>query len=200
VFSLYSTLGLEENASQSAVQESHARLIARLKLDDFEYGTRAYDQAKRCISAIERAYKTLSDAQLKLKYQEQRAHAANPQYKGDVRPRIGQLCVASGMISMEQLQEAVEMQDSIGLPIGEVLQQKHFISQAELDGLLLGQEIIDVPAECTDPIGKRLVSLGLASEDMILVATMEQRTTGHSLQEIVVSHGWVDQKIVDVIL
>jgi hypothetical protein len=103
------------------------------------------------------------------------------------------------MISMEQLTEAVESQIKSGMPLGEVLQEKRFISAAELDGLLLGQEIIDVPSAVTEPTAVRLISLGLLTEDMGLIAQMEHRSQAVPLSDVVVRHNWVDPKILKII-
>jgi len=76
-----------------------------------------------------------------------------------------------------------------------VLQSKHFISQAELDGLLLGQQMIDVPSGCVDPVGQRLILLGLVSEDMVFVTQMEQKALGDSIGDLLVRRGWVDRQV-----
>jgi len=199
MISLFSVLGLQENAALDDVEAAYKTLSAELKAPGIEPGTKAHEQANICLLAIEKAHSTLISSELRAKYTEQRSEYLKGEKRGDTRPRIGQLCVASGMISMEQLSEAVEAQIKSGMPLGEVLQEKRFISAAELDGLLLGQEIIDVPSAVTEPTAVRLISLGLLTEDMGLIAQMEHRSQAVPLSDVVVRHNWVDPKILKIV-
>jgi len=194
LISLYAVLGLEESASTTQVEAAYEHLLQALSPDKFK-SDRARSQADKARVAIDKAHATLIRPELRQLYEKQRSEYLKGEKQGDSRPRLGQLCVASGMISMEQLREAVDTQVKTGMPLGEVLQDKQFISQAELDGLLLGQEMIDAPSAVTDPLGMRLVSLGLVSEDMVLIVQMEQRTQSKSSGELFVRHGWVDAEL-----
>jgi hypothetical protein len=199
MISLYSVLGLQEDAPKEAVDDAHLSLSAALEPGNFPDGSVARKQAERCLKAIENAYNTLSKPDLAKLYHDQREEYVKGEKKGDTRPRLGQLCVASGMITMDQLREAVDEQLKTGLPLGEVLQELHFISQAQLEGLLLGQEMIDVPSAVTDPIAVRLISLTLLSEDMALIAQMEKRAQGVTINEIVGRHGWIAPEVLDIV-
>jgi hypothetical protein len=180
------------------VDDAYARLKEALVLDKFKPGA-SRSQAGKAFTAVAQAYNTLSKAELRELYEKQREEYLKGEKKGDSRPRLGQLCVASGMISMEQLREAVDHQLKMGMQLGEVLQEKQFISQAELDGLLLGQEMIDAPSAVTDPLGLQLSSIGLVTEDMVLIVQMEQRSQGRSADELFVRHGWVDADVLKAI-
>lgn len=194
LISLYAVLGLEESAPTSEVEAAYKRLLQVLSPDKFKPGP-ARTQAEKAQVAIDKAHATLIQPELRQLYEQQRQEYLKGEKQGDTRPRLGQLCVASGMISMDQLKEAVDAQVKTGMPLGEVLQDKQFISQAELDGLLLGQEMIDAPSAVTDPLGMRLVSLGMVSEDMVLIVQMEKRTQGKSTDELFVRHGWIDAEV-----
>lgn len=194
LISLYAVLGLEESAPTPQVEAAYKRLLEVLAPDKFKPGP-ARMQAEKAQVAIDKAHATLIQPELKQLYEQQRQEYLKGEKQGDSRPRLGQLCVASGMISMDQLKEAVDAQVKTGMPLGEVLQDKQFISQAELDGLLLGQEMIDAPSAVTDPLGMRLVSLALVSEDMVLIVQMEKRTQGKSTDELFVRHGWIDAEV-----
>jgi hypothetical protein len=189
---LYLLLGLTESASLEDVKAAYKSLMESLDQKHFMRATPGAEQAARCRKVLEHVYKHDQDRGFALS-EEDSAQVEGPDQQ--TRPRLGQLCVASGMISMEQLQEAVDAQVKERLPLGEILQAKRFISQAELDGLLLGQEIIDVPSACTDPFGKRLISFELVTEEMILIAQMEQKGMGASVGESVASHGWVAPEV-----
>jgi hypothetical protein len=194
LISLYAVLGLEENAPTAQVEAAYKRLLQVLSPDKFKAGP-ARAQAEKAHVSIDKAHATLIQPELRQLYEQQRLEYLKGEKQGDSRPRLGQLCVASGMISMDQLKEAVDAQVKTGMPLGEVLQDKQFISQAELDGLLLGQEMIDAPSAVTDPLGMRLVSLALVSEDMVLIVQMEKRTQGKSTDELFVRHGWIDSEV-----
>lgn len=199
MISVYTVLGLEENAAPEQVEQAYKHLLEVLKPNKFPENDKARQQADKCVKAVEGAYKTLKNPDLKRVYKEKRSEYLKGEKSGDTRPRLGQLCVASGMISMDQLREAVESQLESGLPLGEVLQEKQFISQAELDGLLLGQEMIDVPCAVTEPVAVRLIALGLMTEDMGLVAQMEKRALDLPTGEIVARHGWVEPQLLKVL-
>lgn len=194
MISLYAVLGLEESASVNQVEAAYTHLLQALTPDKFKSG-QGRAQAEKARVAIDKAHATLIQPELRQLYVQQRQEYLKGEKQGDSRPRLGQLCVASGMISMDQLKEAVDTQVKTGMPLGEVLQDKQFISQAELDGLLLGQEMIDAPSAVTDPLGMRLVSLGLVSEDMVLIVQMEKRTQGKPAEELFVRHGWIDAEV-----
>lgn len=187
---LLTILGLPQNSSKDDVNSVYKRLMGNLAEKNFPPGSQASGQAAQCRWAIEQAYSNLSKPE---EADEEQAAPVDPEAQS--RPRLGQMCVASGMITMEQLQEAVEAQIKEGLPLGEMLQSLHFISQAELDGLLLGQQMIDVPSACVDPVGLRLILLGLVSEDMVFVTQMEQKALGDSIGDLLVRRGWVDRQV-----
>lgn len=199
MISLYSVLGLEEGASTTQIEAAYKKLLAALAPDKFKAGA-ARTQSEKAQVAIDKAHATLIQPELRKLYEQQRAEYLKGEKQGDSRPRLGQLCVASGMISMDQLKEAVDTQVKTGMPLGEVLQDKQFISQAELDGLLLGQEMIDAPSAVTDPLGVRLSSLGLVSDDMVLIVQMEKRTQDKTSEELFVRHGWVDGEVLKALL
>ena len=200
MISLFSVLGLQENASDTDVGAAYASLCIQLEPANFKEGTTtAASQAAKCLAAIANAHKILTTPELRKLYSEQRTEFIKGESREETRPRLGQLCVASGMISMEQLRDAVEEQIKTSMPLGEVLQSKKYISQAELDGLLLGQEMIDIPSAVTDPFAIRLISLGLLTEDMGLIAQMEHRAQAIPVADIVTRHGWVDSAVRKII-
>jgi len=187
-------LGLPENALRETVESTYKTLMKSLDAKNFPPDSQASEQAARCRRVLEKYHLQMRDGVSSGVTEEDIFGSSN-----QTRPRLGQLCVSSGMISMQQLQEAVETQAKEGRQLGEILQAKQFISQAELDGLLLGQQIIDMPSACTDPFGKRLVLLDLATEEMILIAQMEQNATGYTVGELVARHGWVAPEVVRVL-
>jgi len=100
---------------------------------------------------------------------------------------------------MQQLEEAVQEQLKNGLPLGEVLENKQFLSRAELEGLLLGQGLIDVDGERNDPLAQRLIALNLATLDMVLIAQMELKWQEVTLTEVFVRHGWLSEEVAEAL-
>jgi hypothetical protein len=198
LFSLYAVLGLSEGASDQEIEQACSNLKRKLQSQEIQSDERRKKQAEKCLTSIENARKTLTNKKLKSRYlQEQQLP---PEEAENTHPRIGQLCVASGMITMEQLSEAVDAQVDFGMQLGEILQYKQFISQVQLEGLLLGQQITDMPSAVIDPEALRLVSLGIITEDAALLAQMEKRTQGVTIKDVVGRHGWVDLLILDAVL
>ena len=200
--SLYAIFDLPENATDSQVDSAYIAL--RKKLDEVEREAQGLNptlekQAKKTLQAIENAHDTLLNPELKKQYLHQR-NLIEQQEITDAHPRLGQLCVTSGIITMAQLKEAVDYQVKSGMALGEVLQDMQFITQAELDGLLIGQQMIDAPSGVNDPTALRLVALNLISEDMALIAQIEGKSTGRSFNDIMRRHGWVDLAILDAVL
>lgn len=202
MISLYTVFGLEENSPESELDDAYAVMKARLNslLNTIAENEPITEfQAKKVLRSLENAYSTLKNPDLKRIYQGQRDSFDEKEIT-DTHPRLGQLCVTSGIITMDQLKEAVDAQVKSGMALGEVLQDMQFITQAELDGLLLGQQMIDAPSGVSDPIAERLVALNLISEDMALIAQIEGKSTGRSLKEIMRRHAWIDSAVLDAVL
>ncbi|MGD9682320.1 MAG: hypothetical protein AB7W16_14130 [Candidatus Obscuribacterales bacterium] len=200
----YAILGLAGDASLEQIQSAYEGLRDRLSASRFVAGSKADKQAASCLERCRQAFAVLSDPDRKAAYDRQLEHRQSDSSTatgttGTTRPRLGQLCVASGMISMSQLEEAVEAQIATGLPLGEILEEKRFISGVELEGLLLGQDLIDIQA-CTDPLGEHLVALGIASEDMILIAQMEARAQDAGIGDVLTRRGWIESEIISALL
>ncbi len=202
MFSLYGVFGLAENSSDQAVEHSYESLRKKLELSSSALGgdtQLAEKQRAKVLLVLEKAYKVLKNPAAKKSYQNQR-DTASSDVISDTHPRLGQLCVTSGIITVEQLAEAVDNQIQSGMALGEVLQDMQFITQNELDGLLLGQQMIDTPSGVTDSTALRLVSLGLITEDMALIAQMESKSTGLAIKEVMRRHGWVEPSILNAVL
>lgn len=185
----YAILGLDENAPVSDAEAAFSRMTVSLNelRNDDENSTFA-----------RKALEKLADAISQIKDAGGSAATGSGENEEDLdytHPRLGQICVASGLISMDQLLEAVEEQISTGLPLGEVLQDKQFLSPIQLEGLLLGQEMIDIPSQCTDPDGRRLIALDIVTEDMVLIAQMEQKSLNQSIVALLERRGWVNERL-----
>ncbi len=117
------------------------------------------------------------------------------------RLRLGQLCLATGMISIDQLYEAMQEQQRAqargeeGAQLGEILQAKQIISQEELDGLLMAQDLIDGEQGCSDPEGRRLLAMKLISEEAMTIALLEMRFASSSLCDVLERRQWLSRDV-----
>ncbi len=186
----YAILGLGENAEVADAEAAFGRITA--SLNELKEDERHGALAKKALEKMAEALSQIKDAGF------QNVSTSGGSSKEDLdftHPRLGQICVASGLISMEQLSEAVEEQLNSGMPLGEVLQDKQFLSPLQLEGLLLGQEMIDIPSQCTDPDGRRLIALDIVTEDMVLIAQMEQKSLNQPLVALLERRGWVNERL-----
>lgn len=200
MFSLYTVLGLPEDSSPDLVSSGYKQLLASFAQANFAAGSLGEIQSKQCLAAFEKAYQTLSNPDLKKQYEAEWKASFDEAASGELQPKMGQLCVASGMITLAELESAVQSQQSLNLPLGQMLLEGKLISQTELDGLLLGQTLISLPPDTPHSLGQRLMALGLVSEDMIRIALIEQRTFGRKIGELLVAHEWVDKQIVEILM
>lgn len=200
MYSLYTILGIEEGASEESVRSAYDELRQRLKPATHTDGATASLQAQQCLRAIEEAFETLTDPARRAAYETDWKQFLKVDAQGEIQPKLGQLCVAAGMISLDELEEAVESQTSLNLPLGQVLQEHKLISQAELDGLLIGQQLIRVPADSPHSVGQRMIALGLVTEDMVRIALIEERTFGKGIEDILIGHGWLEKDVVAALL
>lgn len=193
MYSPYQVLGVSEGASEADIEKSYRTLSQRLAPDSLQTEA-GRTQAKKALKAIDEAYQNLTSKDRAL------AKPLSQSLSNETtHPRLGQMCVATGIISMEQLEEAVQEQLRTGLPLGEVLEDKQFLSRAELEGLLMGQGLIDVDGEKNDPLAQRLIALNLATQDMVLIAQLELKWQEVSLTDVFIRHGWLSQEVADAI-
>lgn len=190
----YAILGLKDDAAINEAEAAFNRISASLAVLQNDSETGAH--AKRALEKMGDAISQIKDASFATASTDGGVSEEDLNY---THPRLGQICVASGLISMEQLSEAVEEQIASGLPLGEVLQEKQFISPIQLEGLLLGQEMIDIPSQCVDPDGRRLIALDVVTEDMVLIAQMEQKSLNQPLVSLLERRGWVDERLTEAL-
>ncbi len=184
-----STFGLADSASTSEVDAAALSLITSLS-QEFS-NAKAAEQAKVAATAIRLAYEQYCDGADN--------NALGEQSLFHSRLRLGQLCLAAGMISLEQLEEAVKEQLRSDTQLGEILLAKQFISQEELDGLLIGQDLIAPEEKVSDPLALQLMALGLVSDDLMMIALLEQRFAFSSVGEVLIRRGWIEAEIIQAL-
>lgn len=194
-------LGIDESASVDQIDEAFKYLSSNLHPTTFPAGSLAERQAEICWQRIVPAYKVLKDAESRAVAREQAIAAkARPFNSDEFKPFLGHICVAGGIITLDDLLEAIDKQSDIDLPLGQILQEKQLLSQTELDGLLMGQRLFGAPNRPLDAITQRLLALGLASKDMVKIVLIDQRTAyGTTLPDLLVKRGWVAERILEVL-
>ncbi|MDP3508931.1 MAG: hypothetical protein Q8T09_13170 [Candidatus Melainabacteria bacterium] len=183
----FQALRLNQTAEKSNIDLATLRLTERFS-QTFK-SAKANEQAQAALAAIRRAHEELtSDSAIA-------EQSSGDRVQFNSRLRLGQLCLATGMISLEQLKEAVQEQQNSDRQLGEILLEKQFISQEELDGLLIGQELIAPDEEVTDSLALQLIALGLVTEDLMIIALLEQRFATGSIGDTLVRRGWIEEEI-----
>jgi hypothetical protein len=184
----YLVLGLAKGSSATKVKDTFEELSQHLEPARFVAGSRPAEHAARALAACKSAYDAITSGSSE-------EVSANIGEGLSARLRLGQLCLASHMISLEQLQEAVAEQATSDKQLGEILQDKNFISQEELDGLLIGQELIVGDEEVKDPQALRLLAMGVISEELAVLGLLETRLTGEAFVKVLHRRDWLSKEI-----
>lgn len=100
------------------------------------------------------------------------------------KPRIGELLVSRGLISNEQLEEALQQQRESGGRLGDIILARGQVSTVEFYGAL------------TDHfrkgrIGDLLVERGLITEDQLAEAIVIHKEWGSRIGDVIQAKGWV---------
>jgi len=191
----YTILGVKEGSSQHTVTQACQHLLRRFKQESLMNHPQSWVQTQLALMAIEDAYKRIVEGDPELSSEEAEQYLCEA-----LHPKLGQLLVNSGVITFEQLEEAVTQQKTLDLSLGEILKNSSLITQMELDTFLLNQCLINLPPDSPYALGQRLLGLGLITDDMLCIALLEQRTNNKLLGEVLVDRGWLSQEILDVLI
>ena len=184
-------------SDEKAVEDAFARLAANLKITNFPGDPETAEKSTRAMAKIREAYTALKDADFRLTHAEKVKAEGEPFTPDQLKPFLGHVCVAAGIISYQDLMDAVSKQTDIDLPLGQILQDRGLLSQTELDGMLMGQKLYGAPNRPIELIVKRLLALGMVNMDMVKIALIDQRTSMDSLDELLCKRGWLSKNLVD---
>lgn len=189
----YSVLGVEPGAPRDQVDATYAHLVHVLDEENFMDTPQSWVQAQQAYMAIENAYKRIRDGEQEERQEDEDADALSP--------KLGQMLVAEGLITLEQLNDAMRQKKQYpDVPIGVILKESASVSQLELDKFLLNQRLIKLPADSPYQLGQRLIGLGIITEDMLRIALVDQRNSGKQLGEILVDRNWLAEDILNALL
>ncbi len=189
----YTILGLEEASPREVVDAAYEGLKHKLSQEHHYDTPQSWVQAQQALMAVEDAYSRIVSGDV------DDASESGRRNEG-LSPKLGQMLVAAGLITLEQLEEAIRQQTTVHLPLGEILKGSSLLTQMELDNYLLNQRLIKLPEDSPYLIGQRLIGLGLITEDMLRIALVEQRNTGKMLGQILVDRCWLSQEILTALV
>ena len=193
----YCILGIKMGASRLEVDAAYKRLIMNFAEENFMDTPQEWVQAQQSYMAIDNAYQRIVEGDEDQSLPECRESTEDTV---SIPPKLGQMLVAAGLITLDELEEAVAKQTTLNLPLGEILKGSSLITQMEIDAFLLNQKQIKLPPDSPYLIGQRLIGLGLVTEDMVRIALVEQRTSGKPLGRILVERHWLANDILKVLL
>jgi hypothetical protein len=107
------------------------------------------------------------------------------------RQLLGQLLVQSGHISAEQLDRVVAEQQRSGEKLGEVLQRLGFLTERQLNGLLVFQHNQDAADVSPLRLGELLVSTGHIAREQLNDALLRQKKSDKNIGEVLLEAGYV---------
>jgi len=103
---------------------------------------------------------------------------------------IGQRLIESGLLSGEQLSEALQLQFETGLLFGEICLLKGWLTYPSLKQCL---------PTMSSRLGEKLLSHGYITMEQLWMSLLEQRHSGKKLGDILVARGWVDRAALEAV-
>ena len=183
-------LGLSDSSSLIEVKKAYAQMLKALYSTDMAKSKIGLQRLKDVRQRIQTALDHLTEM-----------HAGEDSKQPDwVRPKLGQMLVASGLLSLEQLDAALEIQrntQSHHIFIGEILVGAGYITNKQLAHYLKQQELLRLPPDHQERWGQRLVQLGLVTDDQLKVALIDQHNKGVTLREAMISRDWLTADVLD---
>ena len=112
------------------------------------------------------------------------------------RKKLGEILIAQGLITNEQLVEALQVHKRTGVSLGTVLVKLGYITEEELTGVLGAQIQLDQKKR----IGEVLIDQGLINQEQLNLGLEEQKHTNLQLGKCLIKLGFISEdKMVDII-
>ena len=203
VKNIYLLLGLPEGTPWSEVKVAYAKFMENLCHEN-------EDRDNQHMSSIEEARRHLVESWQHMENAEVRracgftenskAQTAAYAEPTCTRPKLGQLLVASGLLTLAELDSVLEIQQNTHnehVKLGTILVAAGYIDEQQLSYYLRMQEVLQLPADHPQRWGQRLLELGMITEDQLKVALIEQKTTGCTLREAFINRSWLTAEDLD---
>lgn len=192
-------LGLDAGADTNAINAAYEKIAAKLNPKNFTDNPNALEFASTILAKAREAQLALVDEKFREKHAAEQAAIPEPFQPDQLKPFLGHVCVAAGIISYPDLMDAISKQTDIDLPLGQILQERRLLSQTELEGMLMGLKLYGAPNRPLDPIVKRLLAMGVVTLDMVKIGLIDQRTSMAGLDEIFCKRGWLDPSVLQAL-
>ncbi|MBI4532367.1 MAG: hypothetical protein HY711_00350, partial [Candidatus Melainabacteria bacterium] len=163
---IYLLLGIEEGASLTEIKRSYARLTESLNSQDICCPCTVMKQVQIARQRLSESFEQLKDPEIRKAYEskfEGTGEDSSNHQDGYCRPKIGQMLVAAGLITLETLDTTLEIQHNTKtnhIPLGELLVAAGYISTEQLNYYLRQQKLLILPPDHPDRWGQRLIELG----------------------------------------
>jgi len=112
---------------------------------------------------------------------------------------MGEKLIAKGLITQEQLQQALTEQKTSNKFLGVILVEKGFVSEADIAALKT-EGSTQTPAKPAMRLGEKLIALGLISPDQLQVVLTEQRNSKKLVGALMVEMGFITESALGEVL
>jgi len=185
-------MGLPDNASPSEMRKQYQRIMTAMLSAESELkdgSTNRYAVAREKISE---------------QYERVRAHtshAAETHTTSTNGVLLGEILVEAGIISREQLDDALMAQcrTQPPLPLGRILVSRKLITWEQLAYFLKLQDLLQLSPTAPQRMTRQFVELGLVSRAELEMAEVDCETTGCSLGHILIRRGWVKASVISAL-
>lgn len=199
MISYFDVLGITEDADAQAVSSAFAYLADTLHPDHFPENSEEKKQAARILSRVTEAHTALSDPALRAQHASKLKAGPDSFAIENLKPLFGHMCVSGGFITYKDLREAIDQQSSMNLALGQILQDKGLMTQTEIDGILMGQQLYGAPPRELPQIVRRFLALALVDIDMVKIALIDQYRSSDSLDKLLLKRGFVYPEIFKIL-
>ena len=185
----YLILGLEKGTSALTVESTYWRLNDALEEGRFLHSPQSWVQAVNGLMEVENAYQRI---------------LANDVEDVDAEiepfwPKLGQILIAAGKITLRQLHEAIAEQEKEHKPLGQILIEKNLLTAQELQAFLSSQNAIKLPSDSPYLLGLRLIGLRVVPEDMVGIALIEYCNDHVPIGDKLINRGWLSREVLEAI-
>lgn len=209
VSNIYLLLGVEEGAPLLQIKRAYARLMGSLD-SELRAAKGRMPEVEAAIERLSEAYEQFKDPSVRHTYESwsnehewadlEPSTAPTAPEEEYCRPKLGQLLVAAGILTLEELDAVLEIQRNTHhthIPIGQLLVGAGYLTPEQLNYYLRVQQLTRLPSDHPQRWGQRLIELGLVSEDQLKVALIEQQTTGCTLRQALINRDWLTPELLD---
>jgi len=115
------------------------------------------------------------------------------------RPKLGQLLIASGRLSADDLDSMLSVREHAemkSMPMGKLLVLAGLLSGEELVRYFELQKLLRFPSRQQDKWGQSLVARGVLTPDQLNTAITDRVGKNITLKEALSDRGWITQEVI----